>query len=77
MNISQMENNTFLRRKIQLVLKNGSLGVVVGSTLKGETTRLYILFLFVLVVGNINRPFINARQTFIGFVFKLVFVMNL
>ena len=72
-----MENNTFLRRKIQLVLKNGSLGVVVGSTLKGETTRLYILFLFVLVVGNINRPFINARQTFIGFVFKLVFVMNL
>jgi hypothetical protein len=77
MNISQMENNTFLRRKIQLVLKNGSLGVVVGSTLKGETTRLYILFLFVLVVANINRPFINARQTFIGFVFKLVFVMNL
>ena len=72
-----MENNTFLRRKIQLVLKNGSLGVVVGSTLKGETTRLYILFLFVLVVANINRPFINARQTFIGFVFKLVFVMNL
>ena len=77
MNISQMENNTFLRRKIQLVLKNGSLGVVVGSTLKGETTRLYILFLFVLLVANINRPFINARQTFIGFVFKLVFVMNL
>ena len=72
-----MENNTFLRRKIQLVLKNCSLGVVVGSTLKGETTRLYILFLFVLVVANINRPFINARQTFIGFVFKLVFVMNL
>ena len=72
-----MENNTFLRRKIQLVLKNGSLGVVVGSTLKGETTRLYILFLFVLLVANINRPFINARQTFIGFVFKLVFVMNL
>ena len=72
-----MENNTFLRRKIQLVLKNGSLGGVVGSTLKGETTRLYILFLFVLLVANINRPFINARQTFIGFVFKLVFVMNL
>ncbi len=72
-----MENNTFLRRKIQLVLKNGSLGMVVGSTIKGETTRLYILFLLVLVVANINRPFINARQTFTGFVFKLVFVMNL
>jgi hypothetical protein len=57
-----MENNTFLRRKIQLVLKNGSLGVVVGSTLKGETTRLYILFLFVLVVANINRPFICSSK---------------
>ena len=72
-----MENNTFLRRKIQLVLKIGSLGVVVGSMLKGETIRLYILFLLVLMVANINRPFINARQTFTGFVFKLVFVMNL
>ena len=72
-----MENNTFIGRKIQLVFKNGSLGLVVGSTLKGETNRLYILFLLVLVVANINRPFINSKQKFTGFVFKLVLVMNL